>query len=272
MHDFYSFAVLGLLQGLTEFLPVSSSGHLILARAFFGFTPDNDLAIDAVLQLATALAILVYFHKDILRLIGSFLNLVVGKHAEREDTTLILALIAGTLPAALLGFFLEDTMATVFRSATLVAYALIAGSFVMLAAEFFSKRQSQKTYDASYVSPVRGFVVGLFQSLALIPGMSRSGMTISGGLFFGLSREAAARFGFLLAIPIILGSGLKKLFDLGLSGVLSSIGPELLLGSIVAFVSGVAAIHALLLFVRTQPLYVFVAYRLLLAGLIFVFL
>lgn len=271
MHDFYSFAVLGLLQGLTEFLPVSSSGHLILAREVFGFNPINGLAIDAVLQLATALAILVYFHKDILRLIGSFLNLVVGKHAEREDTTLILALIAGTLPAALLGFFLEDTMATVFRSATLVAYALIAGSFVMLAAEYVSKG-AQKKNLAAKPTVWAGFIIGLFQSLALIPGMSRSGMTISGGLFFGLSRGAAARFGFLLATPIILGSGLKKLLDLGLSGVLGSIGPELLLGSIIAFASGIVAIHALLLFVRTQPLYVFIAYRLLLAGLIFVFL
>lgn len=271
MHDFFSFALLGLIQGLTEFLPVSSSGHLILAREVFGFNPENGLAIDAVLQLATALAVVVYFRKDITRLLTSFFHVITGHTGTEGDTKLILALVLGTIPAIILGLFLEDTMATVFRSANLVAYALVAGSLVMAFAEVFAKRH-RTTFDISDVSPLKGFLIGLFQSLALIPGMSRSGMTISGGLFLRLSREAAARFGFLLAVPIILGSGLKKFLELGFSGTLTVVGPELLLGSAVAFVSGLIAIHALLLFVRTQPLYVFIAYRLLLAGLIFVFL
>jgi undecaprenyl-diphosphatase len=253
MGDFFSFSILGLVQGLTEFLPVSSTGHLILVRAFFGISTDYGLAVDAVLQLATALAVIVYFWKDIFALV------------RLSEKKLLLALIAGTIPAVILGLLLEHTMETVFRSATLVAYALLVGSAVMLAAELVSKKIS-----TSDLTPWKGFVIGLFQSLALVPGMSRSGMTISGGLFLGLSREAAARFGFLLSVPIILGSGAKKLLDLGASGVLSSLGPELLVGGVVAFVSGFAAIHVLLLIVRKYPLYVFIVYRVALAALILI--
>jgi undecaprenyl-diphosphatase len=252
MHDVVAFSILGLVQGLTEFLPVSSTGHLILAREVFGFSTDHGLAIDAVLQLATATAVAVYFFKDILNLL------------RLKDRQLLYALIAGTIPAVILGLLLESEMATVFRSATLVAYALIAGSLVMLAAEFFSKRIEQKK-ETGWVA---GLVVGLFQSLALIPGMSRSGMTISGGLFMGLTREAAARFGFLLSVPIILGSGAKKLLELGFDGTLNAVGPDLLVGTAIAFASGLLAIHVLLLFVRTQPLYVFIVYRVVLAALI----
>lgn len=248
MHDVVAFSILGLVQGLTEFLPVSSTGHLILVREVFGITADHGLAIDAVLQLATALAVVVYFFKDILKL----------------DRQTLLALAAGTVPAVIAGLFLESTMDTVFRSATLVAYALLAGSLVMLAAEVFSKRIEQKK-EAGWGT---GLVIGLFQCLALVPGMSRSGMTISGGLFMGLTRESAARFGFLLSVPIILGSGLKKLLELGFDGTLAAVGPDLLAGSAVAFASGLLAIHLLLLFVRTQPLYAFIAYRIVLAALI----
>ena len=167
-------------------------------------------------------------------------------------------------------------MGTVFRDAHLVAYALIAGSVIMLAAEYAYARSKLTT---SYVvnfergpTAGKGFVIGLFQSLALIPGMSRSGMTISGGLFLGLSRESAARFGFLLAVPIIAGSGLKKLYDLFQGGELVTLGTPLLWGSTVAFLSGLLAIHLLLLFVLKQPLYAFIVYRFLLAGVILFFL
>lgn len=277
MGDFFSFAVLGLIQGLTEFLPVSSTGHLILAREVFGFSTDHGLAIDAVLQLATALAVVVYFFKDLLRL----------ARFQKSERPLMYALIAGTIPAVILGLLLEGTMATLFRSAELVAYALLLGSAVMLAAEVFARQAARRVRDSvateslnpraaalwSSSEPpafalLRGFVIGLFQSLALIPGMSRSGMTIAGGLFMGLTREAAARFGFLLSVPIILGSGVKKFGELGLDGTLDAVGPALLVGSAVAFIAGLAAIHVLLLFVRTQPLYAFVVYRVALAAVI----
>ena len=269
MQESISCVILGLIQGLTEFLPVSSTGHLIVARDLFGIATTNGLAIDAVLQLATALAVVVYFSKDLLRLFYSAVSLMFQKSATPGDGRLLLALAIGTVPAVICGIFLESSMETIFRSGVLVAYTLLAGSVVMLLAEWVGKKRVQKN-DLSTLSPLKALGIGLFQSLALIPGMSRSGMTISGGLLFGLSRENAARFGFLLSIPIILGSGLKKLFELGFDGTLSAIGPELALGFLVSFISGLAAIHVLLLFVRTQPLYIFVAYRVLLALFIFI--
>ena len=195
---------------MAEFLPVSSSGHLILVREFFNISAERGLAVDAVLQLATALAVVVYFSRDLKRLVYTAFRRIAGHNVPREDLLLIFSIVVGTVPAVTAGLFLEETMETIFRSAELVAYALIAGSVVMLLAEYVSKKY--RATATGSVTVWAGLVVGFFQALALIPGMSRSGMTISGGLFLGLSREAAARFGFLLAIPIILGSGMKKLF------------------------------------------------------------
>lgn len=256
MIDSWSLSILGIVQGITEFLPISSSGHLIIARDVFSFTPEFGLAVDAVLQLATVLAVIVYFWKDLVSIV-----------TERKYA-LALALLVGTVPAVVAGLFVENLMETVFRSSHLVAYALLAGSVVMLSAEYYGRRMSIER-------PIgwrEGLVVGLFQCLALVPGMSRSGMTIAGGMFLGLSREAAARFGFLLAVPILLGSGLKKLLELESTGALHAIGLPLFMGSLTAFVSGILAIHALLLIVRRTPLTVFVVYRVVLAALILILL
>ncbi len=262
MPEIGSHAVLGLLQGLTEFLPVSSSGHLILARDYLGLLGSGDLAVDAVLQLATALALVVYFWRDILRICYTFLYWITGRPTEATERTLLLAIIAGTIPAIIAGLLLEDAMETVFRSAELVAYTLIAGSLIMLAAEYLAKS------GTATLTWTKGLVIGLFQCLALIPGMSRSGMTISGGMFMGLTRPEAARFGFLLAAPILIGSGLKKLIELESSGTLSTMGAPIAAGFVASFLSGLLAVHLLLIIVRRTPLTVFVVYRLLLAALI----
>jgi undecaprenyl-diphosphatase len=269
MGDAISYTILGLVQGATEFLPVSSSGHLILAREFLGIT-QNGLAADAVLQLATALAVVAYFWNDLWRLAEVFFAKISGKDVSSEDWNTVLALIVGTVPGVLLGLLLEHTMDTVFRDSHLVAYALIAGSLVMLTAEYVYSRISGDDGKKN-VDLAGGLVVGIFQALALVPGMSRSGMTISGGLFLGLSRAAAARFGFLLAVPIILGSGAKKFFELSGSGELASLGMPLLWGSAVAFVSGFIAIHFLLGFLRNNKLTAFVWYRIALAAVILFF-
>ncbi len=250
MIDSLSLGILGVVQGVTEFLPVSSSGHLILARDVFRFTTEYGLAIDAVLQLATALAVIVYFFKDLVAIV-----------TERK-VALALALVVGTIPAVIAGIYLETSMETLFRSSELVAYALIVGSLIMLGAEYFAHER------ATQLSWREGLVVGLFQCLALVPGMSRSGMTIAGGMFLGLTRTEAARFGFLLAVPILLGSGLKKLVELGSAGILSEFGPALLTGFVASFISGLIAIYLLLAIVRRTPLTVFVVYRVALALLI----
>jgi undecaprenyl-diphosphatase len=229
--------ILGIVQGLTEFIPVSSSGHLILAREFLTIH-GNDLAFDAVLQLATILAVAVYFWKDLWGLLYDWKKLKI--------------IILATIPAVVFGLLLEKYMETVFRNVLLVAIMLAVGSFIMLLSEYFSTKDKQLTLK-------NGFIIGLFQCLALIPGMSRSGMTISGGLFTGLSREEATRFSFLLSFPIILGSGLKKLLDI------PHIDASLSISFVVSFLVGLGAIHFLIKFLKNHSLRLFAWYRILFA-------
>jgi len=250
--------ILGIVQGITEFLPISSSGHLIIFRDFLGAQVEYGLAFDAVLQLATTLAILVYFRLEIWRLAESFWKLIRGIDQDSRQKNMTLAVMVGTIPAVILGLLLEDFMETIFRSTTVVAFTLIIGAGVMFFAEKFATQTKEITWK-------NGLIIGLFQSLALIPGMSRAGMTISGGLFMGLKREAATRFSFVLAFPILFGSGMKKLFDLGSGGLFGIVGFELIVGSVVAFITGILSIHFLIKFLRTNTMKVFVWYRVLLA-------
>lgn len=263
MQEVLSFIALGVVQGLTEFLPVSSTGHLILARDLLALDVSYSLAVDAVLHLATAFAVLVYFRRDILRLIVSFFDLVRGRKTERKDRVLIYALLLGTVPAVLAGLALESAIEGAFRSPQLVAYALIAGSVLFFVAERLARENAA-------LSVPKGIAIGFFQALALVPGVSRSGATISGGLLLGLSREEAARFAFLLSFPVILGAGILKLFDLEAVGVLAAEGGLIAASAVAAFASGMAAIHFLLKFLKTHTLDVFIIYRLALAALILI--
>ena len=257
--------ILGIVQGLTGFLPISSSGHLILVREVLGLQTGLGLSFDAVLQLATSLAVLAYFRADFVRLFWASVRWLQKKTIEQKDKVLLLALIIGTIPAVTVGLLLEGYMETTFRNAELVAWALIAGSILFFLAERFAKQDESLTVK-------KGLWVGLFQTLSLIPGMSRSGVTISGGLFFGLKREEAARFSFMLAFPIIFGSGMKKFLELSASGSLNEIGLSLFAGALSAFIIGVLTIHYLLKYLRNHTLGIFIVYRILLAGLILVYL
>ena len=198
--------ILGFIEGATEFLPVSSSGHLIIARQIFGINTAGGLSFDAVLQLATSLALLVYFWRDIWNLAISFFDWIRGREVSDGQKTLIKVIILGTIPAVIFGLLLEKKMDTVFRNIHLVALTLILGSILFWIAERFAKQNKVLNLG-------RGIAVGFFQCLALVPGVSRSGATISGGLLLGLSKEEAVRFSFLLSIPVLFGSGLKKLFE-----------------------------------------------------------
>lgn len=249
--------ILGIVQGLTEFLPVSSSGHLILARQILGIQTLDGLAFDAVLQLATILAVGVYFWRDLWKIFISFLKVVRGKSIEKKEKTMLWAIIIGTIPAVIFGLLLEKKMETIFRNVHLVALTLFLGSLMMLAAEHFAKK-------TKVLSVGKGFLIGLFQCLALVPGISRSGATISGGLFAGLNREEAARFSFLLSFPIIVGSGLKKLYDLYKVHELATLGMPLWIGSLFAFVIGVGAIHFLITYLKKNTMNAFVVYRIIL--------
>jgi undecaprenyl-diphosphatase len=251
--------ILGVLQGVTEFLPISSSGHLILAREFFGLVTPHPLAVDAVLQLATILAVALYFRKDLLGIAFSALRMLARKPVEAADRVMVWAIALGTVPVVAAGLLLEDLMETTFRDAALVAVTLILGGAFMLCAERQAKQDKPLTVR-------KGVGIGLFQMLALVPGVSRSGATISGGLFLGLTREAAARFSFLLAFPAIAGSGLKKLLELGGDAALPAIAVPLALSFATSFVVGLACIHVLLRYLRSHSLRAFAWYRFALAA------
>lgn len=244
-------ALLGGVQGVTEFLPISSSGHLIIVREFLDIHIAQSLAFDAVLQLATTCAVIVYFWRDIW-------EIIVARN--QKNNTLLVALVVGTIPAVCIGFFFEKNIDVLFRTAHSVAWALIAGSVLFVIAEMYARRITETNH--TLFSIARAFGIGCFQVLAFIPGMSRSGSTISGGLLLGLKREDAVRFSFLLSIPILLGSGLKKLLDVSNT---DGIGVPLVVGSAVAFFVGLVAIHALILFLRKHTLTAFVVYRIALA-------
>jgi len=255
--------ILGFVQGLTEFLPVSSTGHLILVRELFDVTTEYALAFDAILHLATAAAVIVYFHKDIWLLLNALLRWMGRLPVNERDLTLLFAIGMATIPAVLLGLSLESLMGTLFRSPLLVAGVLVVGSFLFMYAEWvYAKRP-----PTNEMTLKKGLLIGLFQSLALIPGMSRSGASIAGGMLLGLSREESARFAFLIAIPVILGAGSKKLLELitlnepvAWNAVLS--------GAFVAFFVALFAIQFMLSFVRRHSLWPFIWYRLFLAAFV----
>jgi len=281
--DFIQSAILGLVQGLTEFIPVSSTGHLIIARKLMGLPLEGSLSFDAILQLATGLAVLIYFWRDIWQLIITFYDWVTKKPVEEESKNMLLALIIGTIPAIVLGLFLQKYMDSIFRGTQVVAGTLILGAILFYFAEKHFKKTSLVIADASShqrvlvnksnkISAKKGFLVGLFQCLALVPGMSRSGSTISGGLFVGLTREVATRFSFLLSLPIIFGSGLKKVYDLYQGGTLMNLENSLFVASIFAFISGFLAIHFLIKFLKNHSLNYFGIYRVLLAIIILIWL
>lgn len=259
--EFLMVIVLGWVQGMTEFLPVSSTGHLILVREIFHANARADgLAFDAVLHLATTAAILLYFAKDIGLLMHTALRVLGRLPVDDRDKTLMTALLVGTVPAVIAGIFLEQTMETLFRNPLLVAGTLVIGSLIFAYAEYihaYGNRQAPLTTNT-------GFKIGLFQCLALIPGMSRSGITIAGGLTLGLTRYESARFAFLLAIPVMLGAGAKKLLELlEIPGDINWV--FITCGAFTAFFVGLAAIHFMMNFVRRYSLWPFIWYRILLA-------
>ncbi len=263
--DAISGIVLGTVQGLTEFLPISSSGHLILAREILGLQTENGLAVDAILQLAAILAVGIYFYKDLIGLAKAAVFFIIRKPIDQKTKILLFAIIAGTIPALVAGLLLEKTMETVFRSAFLVAITLILGSILFLIAEKHAKQNSDLTIK-------NGFLIGLFQTLALVPGVSRSGSTISGGLILGLTREQAARFSFLLSFPIILGSGLKKFIDLQNEQSAEIFNFPLFLSFAAAFLVGLLCIHFLLHYLKNHSLNIFIIYRLALAAIVLLFI
>lgn len=256
--DFVRAVVLGIVQALTEFLPVSSSGHLILVPRLFNW-PDQGLAFDVGLHMGTLVALLGYFWRDWLRMFRAALGDLRG-HGPRvgrwSPQGALLPLIAiGSIPAALVGFLLDDWIEEHVRQPWLVAIMLIVFGGTMLLAERISRRD--RGLDS--VRLVDVLLIGAAQAVALIPGVSRSGATMSMGMARHLDREAAGRFAFLLGTPAFVGAGLLKLGDL--EGSTGREFAELGLGFLMAAAVGYAVIHYLLRFLRTRSLLPFVYYR-----------
>lgn len=250
--------ILGIVQGLTEFIPVSSSGHLVLVPRMLGW-PDQGLAFDAALHIGTLSALLVYFWHDWLRLIRAGLGDLVrnGRRVTSysADSRLLLLIAVGTIPAAVAGLLLDDWIEANLREAWNVAIALIAAGLLMLAAE----RLARLWRPLSSVRLLDALIIGVAQACALVPGVSRSGATISAGLVLGFRREDAARFAFLLGTPTFAGAALLKSPDLAEAtrGELL----DLAVGMLAAAVVGFIAISWLLRFLRTRSLVPFVIYR-----------
>lgn len=255
--------LLGLVQGLTEFIPVSSSGHLVLLHQALGLS-SQDLIFDVALHIGTLVALVVYFHRDLWQLALGLL----GRNKQRRLAWL---LVIATIPGVIAGMLLETAAESQFRSARLVSINLIIVAFLMLLAERLARRR-QHQRGLKQVTKGQALTMGMAQAVALVPGVSRSGSTITTGLFLGLDRLAATRFSFLLAVPITFGAIIKTLFNSdGLHQIAQAGGP-FTIGIITALLSGLLAIHFLLKFLARHSLAVFAYYRIALGGLVLLIL
>jgi undecaprenyl-diphosphatase len=256
--SWWQVVVLAVVQGVTEFLPVSSSGHLAIVSRIF-FAGDAGASFTAVTQLGTEAAVLVYFARDIVRILKAWFSGLLAAAHRTADYWLGWYVIIGTIPICVLGLFFKDEIRSGARNLWVIATALVVFSAVIALAE----RIGRQTRDVEQLTWRDAVVVGVAQTLALVPGVSRSGATISAGLFLGLERESAARFGFLLAIPAVFASGLFSLPDAfrPASEGMSATGPQLVVAIAIAFAVGLAAVAWFLRFLVRHSMYWFVGYR-----------
>lgn len=258
--------ILGIIQGLTEFLPVSSTGHLILAQNIFHLSTDQfGLTFDVALHIGTALAVLVYFWQTWWRLLSKAVR-KGATQAESIDRRILLTLIIGTVPAGVFGLLFEKVIEDAFRSPLVIAVALIFGSAIFYVAE----RIGSARKSIEMMTPADGFLIGCSQAVALIPGISRSGITISAGLLRNFDRETAARFAFLLSTPVIFGAGLKKLIDITILNSVSVDWTIFAVGTITSLITGFITIVYFLRYMKNHSLAAFIWYRVILAMVIIV--
>jgi len=250
--------ILGLAQGLGEFLPISSSAHLVLIPWFFGWT-DPGLTFDVALHLGTLVAVVIYFWKDWWRLIMKGFTDV-----RSAEGRLFWYLVAASVPGAIGGYLLEKKAETIFRSPTLIAIMLILmGMFL-----YWADRRSAKKIEMNHITFGTSLLIGISQVLAIVPGVSRSGITMTTGLLMGVTRTGAARFSFLLSTPIIFGAAMVKL-----PGVISNssvITANFMIGTVVSCIAGIVSIGFLLRYVQTKNFLPFAWYRFILGALVIV--
>ncbi len=256
--DYLYAIILGIVQGLTEFLPISSTGHLILTERLFGLDPAVfGLPFDAAIQLGTTVAVVYFFRRDLLDLLKGF--------RQPDQRRLLAALVIATIPALFFGLLLQSQIEGPFRQLPVIASTLAVGGVIFLLVERFATERKA----AAQTTRLDALMIGLAQAVALVPGVSRSGATIVAGMLLGLGRAAAARFTFLLSVPIITIAGSKKLLDVvqgGEGGRLDLV----LVGLLTAMVVGYLAIKYLLKFLASHRLDGFAYYRFVVAGILFI--
>ena len=253
--------ILGIIQGLTEFIPISSSAHLRLAGEIFPNAIDPGAMFTAITQIGTELAVLIYFRKDIARIISALFSSLRNKNARNQDSRMGWLIIIGSVPIVLIGYLAQDVITNQLRSLWIIATMMVVFGLILGAADRFGA----ETKELSELNAKHGILYGLAQSLALIPGVSRSGATIAMGRLLGYSREAALRYSFLLALPAVFGSGLYQLKSaLSENQVAVYSLTETLVATVVAFVIGYLVISWLLKFVTTKSFTPFIIYRVIL--------
>jgi undecaprenyl-diphosphatase len=270
MDPVFQALIMGIVQGLTEFLPVSSSAPLVIVPFLFGWHDPfiTSLAFSVMLHMGTLVALLVYFQEDWRRLVPAGLAAIRDRSFhDLPDRRLAWLLLAATIPAGIVGFLLQDVIETRFREVGLVAVALVVGAAILWLADRWGRRD--RTIEQVTFPIALG--VGLAQALALVPGISRSGISISAARLAGLDRPDAARFSFLMATPVTLGAGLFETRKLvaGEAGVAVEVAP-LVVGMIASLLAGLVAIHFMLRYLRTRSLSIFVWYRIGLAAAVLV--
>ena len=259
--------ILGIVQGITEFLPISSSGHLVLTPFLFGWeiTPELVFPFGVLIQLGTLVAVFIYFRNDLKQIIDNFLNgLKSRKYFEHPDSALGWKLIGATIPAGAIGLIFNGAVKTAFQSPVLTAMAL----FITAALLYISENHSQSTQDIESLDWRDVLWIGFSQALAIFPGVSRSGSTIAGGMTRNLKRSEAARFSFLMSIPIMIAAGLEGILELFRYPYYMQFIPVLVIGFLTAAVVGYLSIAWLLKFLHHHSLRGFSIYCLLLGSLV----
>ena len=259
--DLISAALLGVVQGLTEFLPVSSSGHLILARAFFGWDPGRfGIAFDVACHVGTLLAVVAFFIGDVGKLIAAAPGALTGKDGEYERLGRLI--IAGTIPIVIVGGLFADVIEAQLRSPLIVAITLTIGGIGLIIAE----RIGRKSRDARTLGYGEAIAIGCAQALALIPGISRSGSTLTLALFLNVERASAARFVFLMSLPAVVAAGAKEAFDLREAGMANLPVTILAVGLVVSAIVGYITVKYFVRYLAHHSLEVFAYYRFVLAA------
>jgi len=257
-------AVLGALQGFTEVLPISSSAHLILVPWLLKW-PESGLTFDVALHLGTFIALTIYFRRDIVAMTSALFEALTSRSLDTPAKRLPFLIIAATVPAAVVGKLFEDPLEEIFRSnPLLIALVLIVFGIILGIADIAGR----KRLAMNEIRPASAMTIGLFQCLALIPGVSRSGITITAGLMLGFTRESAARFSFLLSLPIVAGAALLKTMHLATHGIPAGEGVPMLVGIAVSAVTGYISVAFLLKFVQKHSISPFVWYRVIAGGVI----